>query len=95
MIGHYDADLFGKANFPFRLTNFYVAPDMVKEKLAFEGAKNSLETDLKWYFEGYQARGGPTINIVDSKTSFDVGSIYDKYDPLEIDVSGAQGLSQE
>jgi nucleoside-diphosphate-sugar epimerase len=60
MVELYDGDLFGKATFPFRLTDFYVAPETVKEKLGFEGAKNSLVDDLKWYYEGYKARGGST-----------------------------------
>jgi nucleoside-diphosphate-sugar epimerase len=102
MIEHYDGDLFGKAYFPFRLTDFYVAPDTAKEKLGYEGAKNSLAEDLKWYFESYQARGGPTKKMtlvkdkeitVDSKSRFDVGSIYDKYDPLVADFSDVQDLT--
>lgn len=60
-IEHYDADLLGKANFPFRLSNFYVAPDLVKEKLNWPGVDQSrLEKDLKWYFKGYvEDRDGP------------------------------------
>lgn len=102
-IEHYDGDLFGKANFPFRLTNFYVAPDMAKEKLGWEGSKHSLEDDLKsWYYEGYKARGGPTKQmknlvkdweiVVGSKTQppgYEV-SLYDKYDPLVLDTSNVQ-----
>jgi nucleoside-diphosphate-sugar epimerase len=57
-IEHYDQAL-GKAVFPFRLTDFYVAPDMAKAKLGFEGAKNSLKDDLAWYYESYKSRGGP------------------------------------
>ena len=38
-IRHYDAAL-GKANFPFRLTDFYVALDMAKDKLGWDGAKH-------------------------------------------------------
>ncbi|KAL7542679.1 hypothetical protein ACHAXR_012205 [Thalassiosira sp. AJA248-18] len=57
-IQHYDGSL-GKAKFPFRLTDFYVAPDMAMEKLGWEGAKHSLKDDLSWYYESYQSRGGP------------------------------------
>jgi nucleoside-diphosphate-sugar epimerase len=63
MIEHYDVDIFGKAKFPFRPSDFYVAPDMAKEKLGFEGAKKSLKDDVTWYYEGYLARGGPTKDI--------------------------------
>lgn len=56
-IQHYDASL-GKAKFPFRLTDFYVAPDMAMSKLGWEGPKHSLKDDLGWYFDSYQARGG-------------------------------------
>eukprot|EP00980_Cylindrotheca_fusiformis_P015843 scaffold4637_cov128-Cylindrotheca_fusiformis.AAC.14 len=101
MIEHYDGDLFGKAYFPFRLTNFYVAPTMVKEKLGYEGAEHDLAEDLKWYFESYKARGGPTKKMtlvkdkeitVDSKSRFQVGSIYDEYDPLVADFSDVKDL---
>lgn len=57
MIKHYDSKL-GKANFPFRLTNFYVAPDTAKEKLGYGGATKSLGDDMKWYYESWVARGG-------------------------------------
>jgi nucleoside-diphosphate-sugar epimerase len=57
-IHHYD-DSLGKAKFPFRLTDFYVSPDMAKAKLGWEGAKHSLKEDLTWYFDSYKARGGP------------------------------------
>lgn len=64
MIEHYDADVFGKAYFPFRLTNFYVAPDAAKEKLGYGGAKCSLAEDLKdFYYESYKARGGLTKEL--------------------------------
>merc|ERR1719203_2312161 len=56
-VKHYDAKL-GKAKFPFRPTDFYVAPDVAVEKLGWEGAKCTLEEDLGWYYEGYRARGG-------------------------------------
>lgn len=55
-IQHYDGEL-GKAKFPFRLTDFYVAPDMAMSKLGWEGPKHSLKDDLTWYFQSYQARG--------------------------------------
>lgn len=48
----------GKGKFPFRPTNFYVAPDMVKSKLGWKGSKHTLKGDLPSYFEGYKARGG-------------------------------------
>ena len=57
-IQYYDASL-GKAKFPFRLTDFYVAPDTAMAKLGWEGAKHNLKDDLSWYFESYKARGGP------------------------------------
>eukprot|EP00529_Nitzschia_sp_RCC80_P031736 CAMPEP_0113458142 /NCGR_PEP_ID=MMETSP0014_2-20120614/9768_1 /TAXON_ID=2857 /ORGANISM="Nitzschia sp." /LENGTH=355 /DNA_ID=CAMNT_0000349653 /DNA_START=118 /DNA_END=1185 /DNA_ORIENTATION=- /assembly_acc=CAM_ASM_000159 len=65
-IVHYDSSK-GKGTFPFRLTNFYVAPDMVKSKLGWGGASTTLEGDLKWYYEGYVSRGGPTKDIDFSK----------------------------
>lgn len=40
-----------KGNFPFRLTDFYVAPDMAKEKLGYLVTANDLKDDLKWYYE--------------------------------------------
>ena len=101
MIEHYDSDLFGKAYFPFRLTDFYVAPDMAKAKLGYGGAKRNLKDDLKWYYEGFLARGGTDKYIelvkdweivVGSKTSLNPGSIYDKWDPIPLDTSGAQPL---
>lgn len=55
-IQHYDGAL-GKAKFPFRLSNFYVSPDMVTEKLKWEGPKHDLKGDLRWYYESYKARG--------------------------------------
>lgn len=61
-IEHYDVGK-GKAKFPFRLTDFYVAPDMAKAKLGWEGPKHSLKDDLAWYFESYQARGGPAKDV--------------------------------
>lgn len=61
-IQHYDAKL-GKAKFPFRLTDFYVAPDTAMAKLGWEGAKSTLEGDLSWYVESYKARGGAEKEI--------------------------------
>ena len=101
MIEHYDGDLFGKAYFPFRLTDFYVAPDMAKAKLGWGGAKHSLKDDLPWYYQMYLARGGPEKKmelgkdweiVVGSQSSFTLGSIYDKYDPVIIDTSEVQPL---
>uniref|UniRef100_A0A7S3L685 NAD-dependent epimerase/dehydratase domain-containing protein n=1 Tax=Amphora coffeiformis TaxID=265554 RepID=A0A7S3L685_9STRA len=97
-IEHYDADKFGKANFPFRLTNFYVAPDKAKEVLGWPGPSHSLKDDLPAYFESYKARGGPEKKmslgldweiVVGSKTPMydQVGSIYDKYDPIPLETS--------
>ena len=54
-IEHYDPEL-GKAKFPFRLTDFYVAPDMATSKLRWEGPKCNLKDDLGWYYKGYKAR---------------------------------------
>jgi len=102
-IEYYDADVFGKATFPFRLTDFYVAPDKVKGKLGWE-RKCDLKEDLKWYFEGYKSRGGPEKQMslikdweitVGSKSSFDNGSVYDKYDPLVLDTSDCKDVVQE
>lgn len=52
-----------KGDFPFRASNFYVAPDMAKEKLGWRGAKHMLEHDLSWYYEGYKERK-PFIDAV-------------------------------
>jgi nucleoside-diphosphate-sugar epimerase len=101
-IEHYDSDLFGKANFPFRMTNFYVAPDMAKEKLGWCGAEHDLKDDLGWYLDGYKARGGPEKYIslvkdweivVGCKTYMptDLYSIYDEYDPLPFEVIERKG----
>jgi hypothetical protein len=101
MIEHYDGDSFGKANFPFRLTDFYVAPDRAKSKLRWDGAKHSLKDDLSWYYESYVARGGPTKKMelgkdweitVGSKSSFELGSVYKKWDPTIIKTTEAQPL---
>ena len=94
----YDSDLFGKATFPFRMTNFYVAPDAAKTKLNWSGPLHTLQEDLPAYFESYKARGGPAKKlslikdweiVVGSKSSFAVQSVYDLHDPLIIDTSGA------
>lgn len=52
-----------KGDFPFRATNFYVAPDMAKDKLGWDGATNKLEEDLVWYYESYKERK-PFIDAV-------------------------------
>jgi len=58
-IVHYDAAKLGKGTFPFRPTNFYVAPDMIKEYLTYgSAAEHTLREDLsEFYFENYKARG--------------------------------------
>mmetsp|Transcript_21546 Transcript_21546/g.32897 ORF Transcript_21546/g.32897 Transcript_21546/m.32897 type:complete len:393 (-) Transcript_21546:91-1269(-) len=102
---HFDPDDFEKTPFPFRPTNFYVAPDMAKTKLGWAGSKSSLAEDLPWYYEGYVARGGPTKSMKGklgldkeicflSKTTLDdgLGSVWDKFDPLEINVSDYKPL---
>ncbi|CAB9528068.1 NAD dependent epimerase/dehydratase family [Seminavis robusta] len=92
----YDADLFGKATFPFRMTDFYVAPDMAKQTLGWTGPKHSLQGDLTDYYQSYVARGGPTKQmslvkdweiVFGSTSQFAVRSVYDQYDPLVIDTS--------
>lgn len=100
-IYYYDADVFGKANFPFRMTDFYVSPDTAKAKLGWEGAKHSLQEDLVWYYEGYKAnRADKKIDlgkdweiVVGSKPSLlGVESVYDKYDPVVLDMAEAKML---
>mmetsp|Transcript_18553 Transcript_18553/g.28045 ORF Transcript_18553/g.28045 Transcript_18553/m.28045 type:complete len:361 (-) Transcript_18553:2383-3465(-) len=59
----YDGESLGKGKFPFRLTDFYVAPNLAKEKLGWTGPKHSLKDDLPWYLENYQARGGDTKDL--------------------------------
>jgi nucleoside-diphosphate-sugar epimerase len=85
------------------MIDFYVAPNMAKSKLGWEGPKHSLKDDLSWYYESYVARGGPTKKIdlgkdweitVGSKSSFELGSVYDKYDPVIIDTSEVQPLGE-
>ena len=101
MIHLYDADELGKAYFPFRLTNFYVAPDTAKEKLGYAGAECDLAEDLKWYYDDFVARGGPAKYIplikdqeitVLCESRFDVGSVYDLWDPIPMDWSEVQEL---
>lgn len=94
MIEHFDPEALGtKGEFPFRPTHFYVAPDMAKAKLGWEGAKHTLKDDLTWYYEGYKARGGAEKKmslikdweiVVGCKTNpaGAVASIYEKYDPI-------------
>lgn len=100
-IEHYDADLFGKTEFPFRDTNFYVDPTMVKKVLGYKGSEHNLKSDLVWYHTNYVERGGPTKKMslikdweicVGCKTPLEgyVESIYDKYDPLIIDTSNVR-----
>lgn len=100
-IEHYDANLFGKGDFPFRPTNFYVAPDRAKQLLGWPGPKHALKEDLSWYYASYRARGGPTKPlslvkdweiVVGSKTQPPdyISSVYAKYDPLVLDVSKIQ-----
>ena len=103
-IEHFDPSMYGKTPFPFRPTNFYVSPDKAKDKLSWSGARHSLDEDLKWYYEGYVERGGPEKSMKNklgmdkevcflSKTTSELlASVYDKYDPLEIDVSDVQDL---
>ena len=52
-----------KGDFPFRATNFYVAPDQAKSLLGWKGPKHSLEDDLVWYYEDYMDRN-PFIDAV-------------------------------
>lgn len=105
MIEHFDPKMYHKTPFPFRPTNFYVSPDTAKEKLGWTGPKNSLASDLKWYYEGYVSRGGPTksmkgklgpdreVCFLSKTTAGGLGSIYDEFDPLEIDASNVQDLT--
>jgi len=84
-IVHYSGDALGKGNFPFRLTDFYVAPDMAKEKLGYLGATNDLKDDLKWYYEEYNKtrREKKNIDLVKDREII-IGSkidanVYDQY----------------
>jgi len=62
-IQHYAGDTFGKAKFPFRLTDFYVAPDTAKEKLGYKGAANDLKDDTTWYYENYKTRDRTNVDL--------------------------------
>lgn len=105
MVEYYDSELYGKAKFPFRLTDFYVSPDTAKDKLGWAGPSTKLADTLKWYYEGYQARGGVDNKadlmkdyeiIVASKSSLGpIGSIYDDYLDLSIDTSNVKDLIVE
>lgn len=54
----------GKGKFPFRPTNFYVAPDLAKAVLGWKGTQHDLSEDLKsWYYSSYVERGGPTKEL--------------------------------
>eukprot|EP00566_Odontella_aurita_P009751 CAMPEP_0113539436 /NCGR_PEP_ID=MMETSP0015_2-20120614/7916_1 /TAXON_ID=2838 /ORGANISM="Odontella" /LENGTH=423 /DNA_ID=CAMNT_0000439113 /DNA_START=15 /DNA_END=1286 /DNA_ORIENTATION=+ /assembly_acc=CAM_ASM_000160 len=86
-VEHYDGDAYGKAKFPFRLTDFYVSPDTAKEKLGWEGPKHTLADDLGWYYEGYKARGGEERGVdlakdweIVSETDSADADLYAKYD---------------
>ena len=101
---YYNPDEFGKGTFPFRMTDFYVSPDMAKSKLGWPGAKHSLKDDLPWYFEGYMAsRADKKVDfgkdweiVVGSKPSLlGVDSVYDKYDPVVVDMSQAKMLEMD
>eukprot|EP00560_Eucampia_antarctica_P005605 CAMPEP_0197832508 /NCGR_PEP_ID=MMETSP1437-20131217/15113_1 /TAXON_ID=49252 ORGANISM="Eucampia antarctica, Strain CCMP1452" /NCGR_SAMPLE_ID=MMETSP1437 /ASSEMBLY_ACC=CAM_ASM_001096 /LENGTH=401 /DNA_ID=CAMNT_0043435923 /DNA_START=47 /DNA_END=1252 /DNA_ORIENTATION=+ len=103
-IEHYDHESLGKATFPFRMTDFYVAPDTAKDKLGWGGPKDSLKDDLKWYYEGYVQRGGSEKKmdlakdweiVIGSKTYEDDGSIYQKWNPVELDISNIKELNVE
>jgi nucleoside-diphosphate-sugar epimerase len=74
-IEHYDGQALGKGTFPFRMTDFYVAPDMAKQKLGYSGAQHDLKADLKWYYEGYVARGGPSKDVDFSKDQEILGAM--------------------
>ena len=60
---HFDASELGKGKFPFRPTNFFVAPDKAKELLKWGGAQHTLREDLPAYYESYKARGGATKDL--------------------------------
>lgn len=95
-IVYYNAADLGKAKFPFRPTNFYVAPETAKEKLGWPGPSHKLVEDLKVYYEGYVARGGPEKQMswvqdweivcgrFTPMPEF-VSSIYEKYDPIVLE----------
>jgi nucleoside-diphosphate-sugar epimerase len=101
IVEHYDPGLFDKTVFPFRDTNFYVDPSAAKKVLGWSGPQHDLASDLSWYFEDYRNRGGPEKKMsflkdweicVGCKTP-PLGymeSIYDKYDPLTLDIFSAK-----
>ena len=62
-IEHYSGEKFGKVKFPFRLTDFYVSPDMAKEKLGYKGASKSLADDITWYYENYKGRDKSSLDL--------------------------------
>jgi nucleoside-diphosphate-sugar epimerase len=74
-IEHYDGEALGKGTFPFRMTDFYVAPDMAKQKLGYSGAQHDLKSDLQWYYEGYVARGGLSKDVDLSKDQEILGAM--------------------
>jgi len=87
------------------MTDFYVSPDTIKEKLGWTGAAHSLKDDLAdFYYDGYTASRGPADKQIDlgkdweivigSKASI-VGSesVYDKWDPLVMGTSKAKELN--
>lgn len=103
-IEHFDHKMYLKTPFPFRPTNFYVSSDTAKAKLGWVGPKSSLKDNLKWYYEGYVDRGGSIksmkgklgpdreVCFLSKTTEGGLGSIYDEFDPLEIDASNIQDL---
>lgn len=76
-IEHYDGKRLGKGSFPFRVTDFYVAPDAAKSKLGYGGAKHDLPGDLGPYFESYKARGGLEREVDFSKDAEIIGQLAD------------------
>jgi len=87
-IEHYDGDALGKAKFPFRLTDFYVAPDTAKYTLGWPGAKHNLKEDLKSYYQNFLARGGSSRKVAleadreivaQTKGPQEAANVYDKY----------------
>lgn len=102
-IEYYDPEFLGtKGDFPFRMTDFYIVPDIAKEILLWSGIdpNNSLEQDLIWYYNDYKnKRNGLTKQmslvkdweiVIGCKTTLPEysGSIYDQYDPLILQVEG-------
>ena len=93
-IEYFDSEFLGtKGTFPFRMTDFFVKPDLVQEKLGWKGSQHTFMEDLPAYYKDYIDRGGPTKKlslvkdweiVVGCKTSppDKMGSIYDQYDPI-------------